>query len=86
MLYIKQMSSLFDLPRTYIGEPMVQVQPYLPAAKQRRDNSYEALVAHIEQNVRREEDGYQAPKPRVRQTGIKLPTKQPRVGGPKPKP
>jgi hypothetical protein len=47
------MSSLFDLPRSYVGEPMVQVQPYMPAAKQRRDNSYEALVAHTEQNVRR---------------------------------
>ena len=77
------MSSLFDVPRAYGGEPLVQV--YHLAPKQRKDNSYEALVAHIEQSVRREEDGYQAPKPRVRRTGIKLPTKQPRVGGPKPK-
>ena len=86
LFYTKKLSSLFDLPRSYVGEPMVQVQPYLPAAKQRRDNSYEALVAHIEQNVRREEEGYQAPKPRTRPSGTKLPTKQPRVGGPKPRP
>jgi hypothetical protein len=80
------MSTLFDVPRGYVGEPLVQVKPYLPTgSKQRQDNSYEALVATIDHNVRREEDGYQAPKPRVRQSGNRLPTKQPRVGGPKPR-
>ena len=79
------MSTLFDLPRGYAGAPLVQIAPYLATPKQRQDNSYDALVAAIEHSVRREEDGYQVPKPRVRQSGVRLPTKQPRVGGPKPK-
>lgn len=83
------MSFLFDAGGayargTYGGEPMVHDNPN-PAARRRRDNSYESLVSHIEQTVRREEEAYQAPKPRLRRE-VKLPTKQPRVGGPKPKP
>jgi len=75
------MSSILAVPRT-LGEPLVHVQPYV--GKQRKDNSYDALVTYVEQSVRREEDAYQAPPLKIKRE-VKLPTKHPRVGGPKPK-
>ena len=76
------MSSILSVPHTY-GEPLVHVQPNV--GKHKKDNSYDALVTYVEQSVRREEDAYQAPPPKVKRE-VKLPTKHPRVGGPKPKP
>ena len=55
------------------------------AAQRRPDNSYNALAAAIDERVRRVENAYLAPKPKLKKTDPRLPAKHPRVGGPKPR-